>query len=180
MVEVEKLQALESSQAGEETVGDKVGDEGTPTSQSGRDEESKAPAVQVQVDKPSEKSSLEQINSPTSKKPQLSLPTVQSSRLAAAIVQSAPIDRRAVFLRPSSSFDHTSPSPPSSPSGRGSGGASPRAGGRGGLGARDKRRSWHMERFTMRYLASGGSLSSIPALQRSLSSEGTQGRGDTL
>ena len=114
------------------------------------------PQVRVQTPEevlPKEPSESEQ----NTRKPQLALPTVQSSRLAAAIVKSAPIDRRAAFLRPSSSFDHSSPlsSETSGPS-----------------VAMDKRRSWHMEQlFTTRYLASGGSLSSIPSFQRSLSSE---------
>ena len=155
MMEVDKIQAADKAQ------GERDDD---------RDEE-KVKEMDGNIDNVGESLIAQQSpsrDSTTSRKPQLSLPTVQSSRLAAAIVQSAPIDRRDAFLRTSSSFDHSSPSLSKQDGSSGSG---------VGVAVRDKRRSWHMEnRFTTRYLASGGSLSSIPSFQRSLSSDSTQGR----
>ena len=149
MTEVAKLQAKESTCTAQATAVSKNSED------KGAQKQETEPEVSVQTPEelPKKPSESEQ---PT-RKPQLALPTVQSSRLAAAIVKSAPIDRRAAFLRPSSSFDYSPPSLSSEPS---------------GPVVMDKRRSWHMEQlFTTRYLASGGSLSSIPSFQRSLSSE---------
>ena len=149
VTEVSKLQAAE-----------KIA-QGAVTTKNGEDESSHRqelePQVHIQMLKERNEKPSESEQPPAARKPQLALPTVQSSRLAAAIVKSAPIDRRAAFLQPSSSFDHSSPSSSTDPS---------------GPVVMDKRRSWHMEQlFTTRYLASGGSLSSIPSFQRSLSSE---------
>lgn len=152
MTEVAKLQATESTTAQATIISKNEEDESAQ-----KQEEEPQVRVQTPEEVPKKSSESEQ---PT-RKLQLALPTVQSSRLAAAIVKSAPIDRRAAFLRPSSSFDHSSPSLTAEPS---------------GPVVMDKRRSWHMEQlFTTRYLASGGSLSSIPSFQRSLSSEMTLG-----
>ena len=148
MTEVAKLQATENTSA-----------QATIISMNGEDKSAQKQETEprVRVQTPEELSKKPSESEQPTRKPQLALPTVQSSRLAAAIVKSAPIDRRAAFLRPSSSFDHSSPSMSSEPS---------------GPVVMDKRRSWHMEQlFTIRYLASGGSLSSIPSFQRSLSSE---------
>lgn len=150
MTEVAKLQATETTSAQAMIISKNRGNKSAQKQEI-------EPQVCAQTPKealPKRPSESEQ----NTRKPQLALPTIQSSRLAAAIVKSAPIDRRAAFLRPSSSFDHSSPSLSSEASG-------PSV-------VMDKRRSWHMEQlFTTRYLASGGSLSSIPSFQRSLSSE---------
>lgn len=83
---------------------------------------------------------------------------MQSSRLAAAIVNSAPLLRRQVFLQPSHSFDYN-------------------------LDTTDiltedsamKRRTWHVERVTARMLSvlgeSGSSLAGFPVFNRSFSNE---------
>ena len=85
-------------------------------------------------------------DSPPQKK-RLSL--VQTSQLAAAIVNSAPPQRRTVYLKTSTSFDET---PMSSFCDRVL-----------------KRRSWHMERVAARYLTTIGD--SQPSFDRSLSSD---------
>lgn len=81
---------------------------------------------------------------------------LESSILAAAIVNSAPLRRRQVFLQPSHSFDH-SPSSSSSPD------------------SDLKRRSWYVERVTARMLSvleeTGSSFDALPAFNRSYSSE---------
>ena len=175
MMEVEKLQDVSS--AHEDSVDSKqegsCDDEDIARKKEEEEEEEKkavvikVDAVQIekQVDAKQTSTSIGKLDSP-SRKPHLALPTVQSSLLAAAIVQSAPIERRTAFLKTSSSFDQTSPLSSEQEDGESK---------RNGPAWRDKRRSWHMERFTTRYLASGGSLSSIPALQRSLSTEANHG-----
>ena len=122
----------------------------------------------VEVQRLQEEDTLQQDGAPPHSSPspkrksQLLLPAAQSSKLAAAIVNSAPIGRRTVFLKSSTSFE---PAGPASP-----------------VLFRDsaqKRRSWHVERVTARYLTAlnaGGSLSSLPALERSLSSDHSQER----
>ena len=89
----------------------------------------------------------------------LQLPLVQSSQLAAAIVNSAPQERRAIYLKSSSSFDIAEPTLPL-------------------VRLSDmahKRRSWHVERVAARILTlgGGGSLTSLTAFSRSLSSDST-------
>ena len=89
----------------------------------------------------------------------LQLPLVQSSQLAAAIVNSAPQERRAIYLKSSSSFDIAEPTLPL-------------------VRLSDmahKRRSWHVERVAAHILTlgGGGSLTSLTAFSRSLSSDST-------
>ena len=96
---------------------------------------------------------------PHRKPPKLQLPLVQSSQLAAAIVNSAPQERRAIYLKSSSSFDIAEPTFPL-------------------VRLSDmahKRRSWHVERVAARILTlgGGGSLTSLTAFSRSLSSDST-------
>ena len=87
------------------------------------------------------------------RKPELK---IQSSALAAAIVNSAPLYRRQVFLQPSHSFDQSSWCSTQDPN--------------------PKRRSWHVERVTARMLSvleeTGSSLAALPAaFNRSFSTE---------
>ena len=98
-------------------------------------------------------------SSPRRKPPKLQLPLVQSSQLAAAIVNSAPQERRAIYLKSSSSFDVAEPTLPL-------------------VRLSDmahKHRSWHVERVAARILTlgGGGSLTSLTAFSRSLSSDST-------
>lgn len=75
---------------------------------------------------------------------------LESSALAAAIVNSAPLYRRQIFLQPSHSFDHAHNSWDS-----------------GEDSNLNKRRSWHMERVTARMLSvleeAGSPISALPA-----------------
>ena len=98
-------------------------------------------------------------SSPHRKPPKVQLPLVQSSQLAAAIVNSAPQERRAIYLKSSSSFDVAEPALPL-------------------VHLSDmahKRRSWHVERVAARILTlgGGGSLTSLSVFSRSLSSDST-------
>jgi len=98
-------------------------------------------------------------SSPRRKPPKVQLPLVQSSQLAAAIVNSAPQERRAIYLKSSSSFDVAEPALPL-------------------MHLSDmahKRRSWHVERVAARILTlgGGGSLNSLSVFSRSLSSDST-------
>ena len=97
----------------------------------------------------------DKVNSKPKKKADLKLP---SSELAAAIVKSTPVDRRAAFLKASVSFD-TQSLPLFNLS-----------------EAAAKRRSWHVDRVTVRYLSVTGAQgvqSTLPEFGRSLSSDST-------
>ena len=154
MIEVAKIQAVENCQV--EVVSDNHNSSGDHKVE-----------VEVKIENAPETERLPSTKGDgPPRKPQLELPTVQSSRLAAAIVQSAPVERRDAFLTPSSSFDHSSINSVT--------GSRQESSRKAGCSSMDKRRSWHVERFTTRYLATGGSLSSIPALHRSMSSEASQ------
>ena len=90
-------------------------------------------------------------------KPALKL---ESSVLAVAIVNSAPLYRRQVFLQPSQSFDHSSSDC-----------------------TRDsvlKRQSWHVERVTARILSvleeTGVPFNNLPTFGRSLSNDISLGK----
>jgi hypothetical protein len=82
---------------------------------------------------------------------------IESSDLAAAIVNSAPLHRRRVFLQSSQSFDQSTLCSP--------------------VNSDLKRQSWHVERVTARMLSvleeagSDSSLSILPAFNRSLSTD---------
>ena len=98
-----------------------------------------------------------------SKRKRSTLKLESSSALAAAIVKSAPLYRRQVFLQPSHSFDQSA---------EGGGACSAAA------AAADsdlKRRSWHVERVTARMLSvlDEKSLTTLPAFNRSLSNDST-------
>lgn len=84
---------------------------------------------------------------------------IESSVLAAAIVNSAPLHRRRVFLQPSHSFDQSSKDC--------------------SMKSDLKRRSWHVERVTARMLSvleeAGSSLAALPAFNRSFSTESSSG-----
>ena len=86
-----------------------------------------------------------------SKKPPHSLSLAQSSQLAAAIVLSAPLQRRAAYLKSSSSFDETQASDFAETT--------------------LKRRSWHVDRVAARYLTVGADN----LFTRSLSTEAGSG-----
>lgn len=85
------------------------------------------------------------------KKPNLRLP---SSELAAAIVNSIPVERRNAFLKPSISFE---------------GHLRPRSRARKEFA--DKRKSWHVDRVAARYLSVVSPENSCPEFNRSLSSD---------
>ena len=103
-------------------------------------------------------------SSPRRKPSKLQLPSLHSSQLAAAIVKSAPQERRAIYLKSSSSFDVAEPTLPL-----------PHLN-----DAALKRRSWHVERVVARMLTlgCGGSLTSLPTFSRSLSSDPERPSGE--
>ena len=82
---------------------------------------------------------------------------IQSSKLAAAIVNSAPVLRREVFLQPSCSIDYLDTS------------------GVYSVDSALKRRTWHVDRVTVRMLSvlgeSESSLASLPSFNRSISND---------
>ena len=104
-------------------------------------------------------------SSPRRKPLKLQLPSLQSSQLAAAIVNSAPQERRAIYLKSSSSFDIAEPTLPL-----------PHLN-----DAALKRRSWHVERVVARILTlgCGGSLTSLPTFSRSVSSDPERASGES-
>ena len=104
-------------------------------------------------------------SSPRRKPQKPQLPSLQSSQLAAAIVNSAPQERRAIYLKSSSSFDVAEPTLPL-----------PHLN-----DAALKRRSWHVERVVARILTlgCGESLTSLPTFSRSLSSDPERASGES-
>ena len=98
------------------------------------------------------------------------VPDLQSSsKLAAAIVNSAPLHRRQVFLQPSNSFEYVTGGTSSGPA-------------KFSKESALKRRSWHVERVTARMLSvlgeSESALSELPGFNRSYSNEVEGGARD--
>lgn len=162
MVEVQKLEEQNENvvtESGKQTLEPKS-DLGTVASEP-------APKPEICPHSPTNDYHTPDISPPSSprRKPQKpQLPSLQSSQLAAAIVNSAPQERRAIYLKSSSSFDVAEPTLPL-----------PHLN-----DAALKRRSWHVERVVARILTlgCGGSLTSLPTFSRSLSSDPERASGE--
>ena len=159
MVEVQKLEEQNENvvtESGKQTLEPKS-DLGTVASEP-------APKPEICPHSPTNDYHTPDISPPSSPRRKPQLPSLQSSQLAAAIVNSAPQERRAIYLKSSSSFDVAEPTLPL-----------PHLN-----DAALKRRSWHVERVVARILTlgCGGSLTSLPTFSRSLSSDPERASGE--
>ena len=104
MVEVQKLEETVVTGPSKQTL--------EPKSDLGTEP---APKPEISPHSPTNSSHTPDISpspSPRRKPSKLQLPSLQSSQLAAAIVNSAPQERRAIYLKSSSSFDVAEPTLP--------------------------------------------------------------------